>query len=83
MRSLTKRGKAAATIAAIRARYPNPIARPSLINNEYCVSVAVFRCHPEIWCQIGLEVRRKIINDNDAGAFEGAWKLVEDALAQE
>lgn len=81
MQPMTRREKAAATVAAIQARYPDPVTRPSLINNQYCVTVAVCQYDSEMLDQIGAMTLRMIICVNDRGDFEDAWELVEDALA--
>ena len=79
MRPLTKREAAAATVAAIRAKYPNPVVGP-LTSDGYCVLIAASRCGQLIGVS-GKGRFLEIANLNDAGNFEEAWQLLEDVLA--
>ncbi len=87
MRPLTKREKAAATVAAIRAKYPNPEKRGespwcSPDGLRYCVGGAYalfqggYSPHFKHYRNVS-----DLILTNEAGDFERAWQLLEDILA--
>ena len=96
MRPLTKREQAAATVAAIRAKYPNPEKRGeegswcSRDGMRYCVggAYALFqRRHipgfktAAYTHNIQFAGVESLVLANEAGDFERAWQLLEDILA--
>ena len=79
MRPLTKREAAAASVAAIRAKYPDPVVDPRTDSDDYCVLIAAVRCG--YFGQTSDGPFHEIVFVNDSGDFERAWKLLEDVLA--
>ena len=89
-KSLTAREKAKATVAVIRAMYPEPVTAGDMdpTKDWYCVVTAYWRyidkdndysCRRIMFGKALYEV----VRENDAGNFELAWQLLEDALAEQ
>ena len=93
MRPMTKRETATATVAAIRAKYPNPERRDDI--NDWCEHDGAHYCVGGAYALFygrtrpGFEMMGSpqciyamaLVLANEAGDFERAWQLLEDILA--
>ena len=87
-RPLTKRERAEAIVAQVRAKYPEPVIGDDLCSDggNYCVGLAyqdAQRANPDWPLMCFFDCRqtlRPVAKLNDAGDFEAAWLALTDAI---